>query len=112
MTDGLIHDQLFFASAIASIAGATCSGSTSGAIRAGGVLTEHFHPALEEGYEVVEGELTFHQDGRPQVLRAGERSVVSAGVRHRSQNAGEGESGRCSAQTRRLPIEVRTAGKR
>jgi mannose-6-phosphate isomerase-like protein (cupin superfamily) len=31
----------------------------------GGVLAEHVHPKLEERYEVLAGEVTFHVDGKP-----------------------------------------------
>jgi mannose-6-phosphate isomerase-like protein (cupin superfamily) len=56
----------------------------------GGVLAEHVHPKLEERYEVVEGEVTFHLDRRPRRAGPGERLVVPAGVRHSFQNTGEG----------------------
>jgi mannose-6-phosphate isomerase-like protein (cupin superfamily) len=91
MTDDLIHDQLFRQRYRFDRRGDVLRvdiWSDPG----GGVLTEHFHPTLEERYEVVEGELTFHLDGSSQVLRAGERAVVAAGVRHRFENTGQGES--------------------
>jgi mannose-6-phosphate isomerase-like protein (cupin superfamily) len=49
----------------------------------GGVLAEHFHPMLEERYEVLQGEVTAVVDGRAQVLGPGERAVVPAGAKHR-----------------------------
>jgi quercetin dioxygenase-like cupin family protein len=55
----------------------------------GGVLAEHVHPALEERYEILEGEVTFHVDGKPHRAGAGERLVVAPGVRHSFQNTGE-----------------------
>ena len=91
MTDDLVHDQLFRQRYRFDRRGDVLRidiWSDPG----GGVLTEHFHPTLEERYEVVEGELTFHLDGRSQALRAGERAVVPAGVRHRFENIGEDES--------------------
>jgi quercetin dioxygenase-like cupin family protein len=56
----------------------------------GGVLAEHFHPKLEERYEVLAGEVTFRVDGKPHLAGAGERLVVPAGVRHSFQNTGTG----------------------
>jgi quercetin dioxygenase-like cupin family protein len=67
----------------------------------GGVLLEHFHPQLEERYEVLEGRLTFHLDGSAQVLGPGERAVVAPGVRHRFENTGDGGS--------HVRVEVRPA---
>lgn len=58
----------------------------------GGVLTEHFHPTIEERYEVLEGQLTVYVEGKPRVLGPGERAVVPPGVRHRFENTGERES--------------------
>jgi mannose-6-phosphate isomerase-like protein (cupin superfamily) len=55
----------------------------------GGVLAEHLHPALEERYEILEGEVTFHVDGKARRAGAGERLVVAPGVRHSFQNTGE-----------------------
>jgi mannose-6-phosphate isomerase-like protein (cupin superfamily) len=54
----------------------------------GGVLADHFHPKLEERYEVVEGEVTFQVDRKPVVAGPGEKLVVAAGVRHSFQNTG------------------------
>jgi mannose-6-phosphate isomerase-like protein (cupin superfamily) len=56
----------------------------------GGVLAEHVHPKLEERYEVLEGEVTFHLDRKPRRAGPGERLVVAAGVRHSFENTGEG----------------------
>ena len=58
----------------------------------GGVLAEHFHPTLEERYEVVDGEVTLFLDGRAHVLGPGGRAVVPARARHRFQNTGDRES--------------------
>ena len=55
----------------------------------GGVRAEHVHPALEERYEVLEGEITINLDGESRRLGAGERAVVPAGVRHSFENTGE-----------------------
>jgi mannose-6-phosphate isomerase-like protein (cupin superfamily) len=56
----------------------------------GGVRAEHIHPALEERYEVLEGEITINLDGESMRLGAGERAVVPAGVRHSFENTGDG----------------------
>jgi mannose-6-phosphate isomerase-like protein (cupin superfamily) len=55
----------------------------------GGVLAEHVHPKLEERYEVLAGEVTFHVDGKPRRAGRGERVVVPAGVRHAFENTGQ-----------------------
>jgi mannose-6-phosphate isomerase-like protein (cupin superfamily) len=55
----------------------------------GGVLAEHVHPKLEERYEVLEGEVTFHVDRKPRRAGPGERLVVPAGVRHSFENTGD-----------------------
>jgi Cupin domain len=55
----------------------------------GGVLADHVHPALEERYEILEGELTFRVDGKARRAGPGERLVVAPGVRHSFQNTGE-----------------------
>jgi mannose-6-phosphate isomerase-like protein (cupin superfamily) len=55
----------------------------------GGVRAEHVHPALEERYEVLEGEITINLDGESMRLGPGERAVVPAGVRHSFENTGE-----------------------
>jgi quercetin dioxygenase-like cupin family protein len=91
MTDDLVHDQLFRQRYRFARHGEVLRidiWSDPG----GGVLAEHFHPTLEERYEVLDGELTVHVDGRAQVLGAGERAVVPAGARHRFENTGDRES--------------------
>ena len=45
----------------------------------GGVSVEHFHPVMEERFEVLEGELTFTADGVATVARAGDPVVVVPG---------------------------------
>jgi mannose-6-phosphate isomerase-like protein (cupin superfamily) len=58
----------------------------------GGVLAEHFHPRLEERYEVLEGEVSFRVDGAAWRVGPGERLIVPAGVRHSFENTGQGTS--------------------
>jgi mannose-6-phosphate isomerase-like protein (cupin superfamily) len=58
----------------------------------GGVLADHFHPKLEERYEVLEGEVTFQVDGEALVAGPGAKVVVAAGVRHSFQNTGSGSA--------------------
>jgi mannose-6-phosphate isomerase-like protein (cupin superfamily) len=55
----------------------------------GGVRAEHLHPALEERYEVLEGEITISLDGESKRLGPGERAVVPPGVRHSFENTGD-----------------------
>jgi quercetin dioxygenase-like cupin family protein len=64
----------------------------------GGVLADHVHPGLEERYEILEGEVTFHVEGKAHRAAAGERLVVPPGVRHSFQNTGE--------QTSHLVVEA------
>jgi quercetin dioxygenase-like cupin family protein len=54
----------------------------------GGATPEHYHPAIEERFEVLEGEVTFKVDGRPQVAGPGARIVARPGVRHAFENTG------------------------
>ncbi len=42
----------------------------------------HVHPKAEEGYEVVEGSIEVNVDGEWQKVRAGDSTVVPAGVPH------------------------------
>lgn len=55
----------------------------------GGVLVEHYHPTIEERFEVREGEFTFTVNGEEQQAGAGEKLVVAPGVRHTFQNTGQ-----------------------
>jgi mannose-6-phosphate isomerase-like protein (cupin superfamily) len=55
----------------------------------GGVHAEHIHPALEERYEVLEGEITINLDRQQKRLGPGERAVVPPGVRHSFENTGQ-----------------------
>jgi quercetin dioxygenase-like cupin family protein len=62
-------------------------------LRPGGVVaTDHLHPHQDERFEVLSGAMHGHVGGRPQVVFAGEDSVVDAGVPHAWRNAGEGEA--------------------
>lgn len=56
----------------------------------GGVTVEHFHPRIEERFEVLEGELTFKVEGDEQRAGPGDHVVAAPGVRHAFQNTGEG----------------------
>jgi mannose-6-phosphate isomerase-like protein (cupin superfamily) len=55
----------------------------------GGVRAEHVHPALEERYEVLEGEITVDLAGESKRLGPGDRAVVPPGVRHSFENTGD-----------------------
>jgi mannose-6-phosphate isomerase-like protein (cupin superfamily) len=54
----------------------------------GGVRAEHVHPALEERYEVLEGEITLNLNGESKRLGRGEPAVVPPGARHSFENTG------------------------
>jgi mannose-6-phosphate isomerase-like protein (cupin superfamily) len=56
----------------------------------GSRVPEHFHPALEERWEVLDGEVTFSVDGRSRRAGPGERLTAPAGVRHAFENTGGG----------------------
>lgn len=59
----------------------------------GGVSVAHYHPVMEERFEVLEGEVTFTADGDDVVARAGDPPVVvRPGVRHKFLNSGETEA--------------------
>ena len=49
---------------------------------------EHYHPPLEERFEVLEGEFTFTVEGAEQTARPGDRLVVPPGTRHKFANPG------------------------
>lgn len=52
----------------------------------GGGTARHFHPRLEERYQVFDGELEFDVGGERRPLSSGERLTVTAGVRHSFRN--------------------------
>ncbi len=58
----------------------------------GGVSIPHYHPSLEERFEVTRGEVTFTADGEEIVAGPGEKVVVKPGVRHGFRNTGAAEA--------------------
>jgi quercetin dioxygenase-like cupin family protein len=56
----------------------------------GARVPDHLHPAIEERFEILEGELIFKVDGRKQTARPGDRLVAPAGTRHSFANPGPG----------------------
>jgi quercetin dioxygenase-like cupin family protein len=54
----------------------------------GGVTIEHFHPRLQERFEVFEGEVTFRVDGQERRAGPGDKLVAERGVRHSYKNRG------------------------
>ena len=56
----------------------------------GAVAAAHVHPAQEERFEVLEGELEFRIRKQTLVARAGDRVLVPAGTPHRFRNVGDG----------------------
>lgn len=53
----------------------------------GGRNAEHYHDGFTEHFEVMEGVLTVHIDGRTRTLRRGDRTSVGRGVSHFFENA-------------------------
>src|SRR5438132_11993118 len=56
----------------------------------GGGKIEHFHPPIEERFEVLDGRVTYRAGGQKRVAAAGDRFTVHAGVTHAFQNTGDG----------------------
>ena len=54
----------------------------------GARVPEHFHPQIEERFEVREGKFIFKLNGRKHPAGPGDKLVVEAGVRHAFENAG------------------------
>ena len=67
----------------------------------GAVAAAHVHPAQEETFEIVAGEVEFRLGRKRLVARAGDRVVVPAGTPHRFENVG--------AETAHFVCEVRPA---
>jgi quercetin dioxygenase-like cupin family protein len=56
------------------------------------VMGEHLHPALDERFSVVEGELTVVRGGRRSTLRGGESAHIEPGVWHDWWNEAEADA--------------------
>ena len=67
----------------------------------GAVAAAHVHPAQEECFDVLAGELEFRIRKQTFVARAGDRVLVSAGTPHRFRNIGR--------ETAHFTCEVRPA---
>jgi quercetin dioxygenase-like cupin family protein len=67
----------------------------------GAVAATHLHPAQEERFEVLAGELEFRLGKQTLLARPGDRVVVPAGTPHRFANIGE--------ETAHFVCEVRPA---
>ena len=62
-------------------------------VRPGGAVAgKHVHSYITERFEVVEGSVRFHYDGRDQIVRAGSRVEVPPGVVHDWENVGDEEA--------------------
>jgi quercetin dioxygenase-like cupin family protein len=55
----------------------------------GAVMGEHYHPAIEERFTLIRGELGVRLSGRAIKAKPGVMFLVSPGVRHNWWNAGE-----------------------
>jgi quercetin dioxygenase-like cupin family protein len=58
----------------------------------GAVAGEHFHPAMEERFTVMQGRVGFRLDGQEAIAPIGEQLVVTAGMVHDWWNAGADEA--------------------
>ncbi len=58
----------------------------------GAGVPEHFHPQIEERFEILEGDWLFEVDGQQRRLGPGDTATVAPGVKHRFENVGEGEA--------------------
>ena len=67
----------------------------------GAVAATHVHPAQEERFEVLSGELEFRVGKKTVVARPGDRVTVPAGTGHRFENIGD--------ETAHFVCEVRPA---
>jgi quercetin dioxygenase-like cupin family protein len=56
----------------------------------GAAVPEHFHPRLEERFEVLDGEFEFQVGKERRRAGPGDRLVVPAGAHHSFENAGSG----------------------
>jgi mannose-6-phosphate isomerase-like protein (cupin superfamily) len=63
----------------------------------GSEVPEHFHPHIEERFEILEGERSFHVNGEERSARQADRLVVPPGARHKFANVGS-EVGRFIAE--------------
>jgi quercetin dioxygenase-like cupin family protein len=54
----------------------------------GGGKVEHYHPSIEERFQVLEGEISYRADGRKHAAAPGSRFTIPAGVRHSFTNTG------------------------
>ena len=60
-------------------------------------VPEHFHPHIEERFEILEGEWTFRVNGEDRRASPGDRLVVPPGARYKFANVGP-EAGRFIAE--------------
>jgi quercetin dioxygenase-like cupin family protein len=64
--------------------------AVDGHIKPGGAVTgEHVHPAIDEDFTVLRGQVGFRIDGRESIAEPGKRLHVPAGTAHDWWNAGE-----------------------
>src|SRR5262245_13793026 len=59
---------------------------------AGAVMGEHIHPAIEERFTVLRGQVGFRLSGRESIAEPGVRLIAPAGVPHDWWNAGPEEA--------------------
>jgi hypothetical protein len=60
--------------------------------RPGAMVAEHLHPAAEERFRVLEGDVAFRVAGREVRARGGEDVTVAAGVLHAFRNPGPADA--------------------
>jgi mannose-6-phosphate isomerase-like protein (cupin superfamily) len=87
--ESLIEDPLFQYRVRLSRAGDVLRGEFWVEPGGGGAI-EHIHPPIEERFEVLEGEITYHAGRVNGQAGPGDRFTVPAGARHRFINTGQG----------------------
>ncbi len=100
VTNHVTGETLVFRTTAAETNGESVVVETS-VIPNGAVAAAHVHPAQEEIFEIVAGELEFRLGRKQLVARPGDRVVVPAGTPHRFRNVGE--------ETAHFVCEVRPA---
>ena len=58
----------------------------------GGMVGRHYHPVLHERFRVIQGEVSFHLNGKQQTAHPGQDVDIPPGILHDFWNSGESEA--------------------